>query len=96
MNKIRDEFVNYDILPSRTRYYLDAIGLTWFLNYKIRIQKIILRTIRENPVRGLLMMLGSGLPLPSDANLVTGSLDYNLGISPLFSAPGAHPIIAAM
>ena len=96
MNKIRDEFVNYDILPSRTRYYLDAIGMTWFLNYKIRIQKIILRTIRENPVRGLLMMLGSGLPLPSDANLVTGSLDYNLGISPLFSAPGAHPIIAAM
>ena len=96
MNKIRDEFVNYDILPSRTRYYLDAIGLTWFLNYKIRIQKIILRTIRENPVRGLLMMLGSGLPLPSDANLVTGSLDYNLGIYPLFSAPGAHPIIAAM
>lgn len=96
MNKIRDEFVNYDILPSRTRYYLDAIGLTWFLNYKIRIQKIILRTIRENPVRGLLMMLGSGLPLPSDANLVTGSLDYNLGISPLFSAPGTHPIIAAM
>ena len=95
--RVMDEFVNYDILPSRTRFYLDAMGLTWFLNYKIRIQKVILRTIRENPLRALFLMFSnsweSNLPNITDANLVTGSLNYNIGIGTALNGFTVHPLV---
>lgn len=98
LNRVMDEFVNYDVLPSRTRFYLDAIGLTWFLNYKIRIQKIILRTIRENPLRALFLMFGnsveSGLPNITEANLVTGSLSYNVGMGTALNGFTVHPLMS--
>lgn len=98
LNRVMDEFVNYDVLPSRTRFYLDAIGLTWFLNYKIRIQKIILRTIRENPLRALFLMFGnsveSGLPNITEANLVTGSLSYNIGMGTALNGFTVHPLVS--
>ncbi|WDR22471.1 hypothetical protein PJM42_0065 [Salmonella phage vB_SenP_UTK0001] len=98
LNRVMDEFVNYDVLPSRTRFYLDAIGLTWFLNYKIRIQKIILRTIRENPLRALFLMFGnsveSGLPNITEANLVTGSLSYNVGMGTALNGFTVHPLVS--
>ena len=95
--RVMDEFVNYDILPSRTRFYLDAMGLTWFLNYKIRIQKVILRTIRENPLRALFLMFSnsweSSLPNITDANLVTGSLNYNIGVGTALNGFTVHPLV---
>lgn len=95
--RVMDEFVNYDILPSRTRFYLDAMGLTWFLNYKIRIQKVILRTIRENPLRALFLMFSnsweSNLPNITDANLVTGSLNYNIGFGTALNGFTVHPLV---
>lgn len=95
--RVMDEFVNYDILPSRTRFYLDAMGLTWFLNYKIRIQKVILRTIRENPLRALFLMFSnsweSNLPNITDANLVTGSLNYNIGFGTALNGFTIHPLV---
>lgn len=95
--RVMDEFVNYDILPSRTRFYLDAMGLTWFLNYKIRIQKVILRTIRENPLRALFLMFSnsweSNLPNITDANLVTGSLNYNIGVGTALNGFTVHPLV---
>lgn len=98
LNRVTDEFVNYDILPSRTRFYLDAIGLTWFLNYKIRIQKIILRTIRENPLRALFLMFGItaefGLPNIMEANLATGSLSYNVGMGTALNGFTIHPLVS--
>ena len=95
--RVMDEFVNYDILPSRTRFYLDAMGLTWFLNYKIRIQKVILRTIRENPLRALFLIFSnsweSSLPNITDANLVTGSLNYNIGFGTALNGFTVHPLV---
>lgn len=95
--RVMDEFVNYDILPSRTRFYLDAMGLTWFLNYKIRIQKVILRTIRENPLRALFLMFSnsweSNLPNITDANLMTGSLNYNIGFGTALNGFTIHPLV---
>lgn len=95
--RVMDEFINYDILPSRTRFYLDAMGLTWFLNYKIRIQKVILRTIRENPLRALFLMFSnsweSNLPNITDANLVTGSLNYNIGFGTALNGFTIHPLV---
>jgi hypothetical protein len=57
--KINESFVNYNLLPGRTRDALESIGATWFLNYKIRIQKIVLSTIRENPLSFLLAGAGA-------------------------------------
>lgn len=94
--RVMDEFVNYDLLPSRARHYLDALGLTWFLNYKIRIQKILLRTFRENPLRTLLLLFhgsaSSGLPNIYDANLVTSSFDYNIGLGTAVNGFTVHPL----
>lgn len=96
--QVMSEFINYDVLPSRTRAYLDAMGLTWFLNYKIRIQKIILKTIRENPIRALFLMSHlsseSALPNITDANLITGSLDYNIGMGTAANGLTIHPMVA--
>ncbi|EDC5808849.1 hypothetical protein GAT48_03070 [Salmonella enterica] len=96
--QVMSEFINYDVLPSRTRAYLDAMGLTWFLNYKIRIQKIILKTIRENPIRALFLMSHlsseSSLPNITDANLITGSLDYNIGMGTAANGLTIHPLVA--
>ena len=96
--RVMDEFVNYDILPGQTRYYLDAIGATWFLNYKIRIQKIILRTFRDNPLRALFSILNghAGIPNITDANLLTGSLSYNLGWGTLDNGLTVHPLYNGM
>ncbi|EBV1531784.1 hypothetical protein DNY80_23120 [Salmonella enterica subsp. enterica serovar Kentucky] len=96
--QVMSEFINYDVLPSRTRAYLDAMGLTWFLNYKIRIQKIILKTIRENPIRALFLMSHlsseSALPNITDANLITGSMDYNIGMGTAANGLTIHPLVA--
>lgn len=96
LTRVKDEFVNYNILPSRTRSYLEAIGATWFLNYKIRIQKILIRTLRENPIKVLMMLSGiNSVPNIFDANAITGSFSYNLGFGNMFNGITAHPLWGA-
>uniref|UniRef100_UPI0028AF7DE0 hypothetical protein n=1 Tax=Pseudescherichia sp. TaxID=2055881 RepID=UPI0028AF7DE0 len=95
LNMLEDEFVNYALLPSRARDWNERMGFTWFLNYKLRIQKILLRSIRDNPLRFLLLGGSANavdIPNVLDANLVTGSVLPNVGMSPLFRAHEAHPL----
>lgn len=95
MKVLEDEFVNYSLLPSRARDWNERMGFTWFLNYKLRIQKIILRSIRDNPLRFMAIAGGmNAVDIPNilDANLVTHSLSPNLGMSPLFRAHEMHPL----
>jgi hypothetical protein len=54
LGKITDEFVNYDKLPGRARGYLEDTGLLWFYNYKLRITKVALSIMRNNPLHLLL------------------------------------------
>ena len=35
------------------------MGLTWFMAYKLRIQKVVLSTLRENPLRFLMAGVGA-------------------------------------
>ena len=68
LSKIRYEFVNYDMLPGRTREYLENIGLLWFYNYKLRITRTAVSMIKENPLHVILSMfapieLGIGTPI---------------------------------
>lgn len=95
LQMLEDEFVNYALLPSRSRDYLESMGATWFLNYKLRIQKILLRSMRDNPLRFLAIAGGfnaADVPNVLDANLVTNSVSPNLGMGALFRAHETHPL----
>lgn len=90
---VSEEFVNYNFLPGRTRTYLESIGMTWFMNYKMRIQKILLRHLRDNPLRALAYSAGGAavglehlyVSLPWEINY-----GYALGpIDPITNAPDA-------
>ena len=51
--RISEEYVNFDRTAGRSRAYTDNMGLTWFLNYKIRIAKVALNMMRNNPFHAL-------------------------------------------
>lgn len=104
MNRITEEFVNYNLQPGRTRSYAESMGMTWFWAYKLRVLKRALSTMRNNPFRALLMT--AGMPLMPDVPMVDagtpitdnmvsvigkGSLGYSVGLDQLWSAPGLNP-----
>ncbi len=92
---INEEFVNYSVLPGRVRSALESNGLTWFMNFKIRIMKIAAKQIRDNPVRSLALNMAVDVGGPIEDNLLTvigeGRLDYSMGFDMLFEAPELNP-----
>lgn len=60
LDEILEEFVQYNRLPGRSRDFLESTGLLWFWNYKLRIQKIAMKMLRERPFSSLMLMNGSG------------------------------------
>ena len=87
---VSETFVNYNLLPGRSRTYLEGMGMTWFMNYKLRMQKIILRNMRNNPVR-FLGSIGAGSQTGIDSMWDTfapnANWKYGTGYGQLFSAP---------
>jgi hypothetical protein len=82
------EFINYDLVDSRARTYLESVGLTWFMNFKIRSIKIAINIAKNNPASALLAlgglgMIGLDVGSPIDDNLVSktadGSIFYSVG-----------------
>lgn len=59
--KIDQEFINYDLNDSRMRSMLEANGLTWFMNFKLRSLKIGLDMMKNNPASVLLALAGAGM-----------------------------------
>jgi len=85
---IDSEFINYDLVDSRSRTYLESVGLTWFMNFKIRSIKIAMNIAKNNPASALLAlgglgMLGLEVGSPLEDNLVSktadGSIFYSVG-----------------
>ena len=86
INRIGEEFIDYDRLPGRTRNFLENWGFVWFMSYKIRTMKIALSILRENPLTALLagvIPFTDSFDTPLTANAVssffTGSWDYTTG-----------------
>ena len=86
INRIGEEFIDYDRLPGRTRNFLENWGFIWFMSYKIRAMKIALSILRENPLTALLagtIPFTDSFDTPLTANAVssffTGSWDYTTG-----------------
>lgn len=99
--RVTEEFVNYDRLPGRTRGYAESIGALWFYNFKIRISKIALSTLRNNPLHALLagtMPQPSDVGLPLEDNLFTamaeGRLGNSIGPGMGMRAPSLNPFFA--
>lgn len=61
MNVVRDEFVNYSMNRGREFDWANKVGLTWFLSYKLAIQKIIYRNLRRNTLRTLATWAGGNV-----------------------------------
>ena len=88
MERVTEEFVNYNLLPGRTRSYAESMGLTWFWAYKIRSLKIAHRHLRDNPFRALLMnvatpvlpdMPGVSVGSPITDNFLAATVDGRIG-----------------
>lgn len=74
---IRNEFVNYNLLPGRVRTTLEGLGLLWFWNFKIRTVKVALDTLRNNPLTALLWSMSPIRDLPIEG-INDGPLTDNL------------------
>ena len=75
LSKVRYEYVNYDMLPGRTREYLENMGLLWFYNYKLRIARTALSMLKENPLASLLYMVSPiSIGTPITDNIVVNTL----------------------
>lgn len=106
LEKVTEEFVNYNIPAGRGRTYLESVGLLWFWNFKVRSIKVAMRTMRDNPVRALLgtyMMpdwgsLNVGTPITD--NLLSigadGKLGYSMGPGMGFRSIFLNPWIQLM
>lgn len=100
---VREAFVDFNYLPSRTRNQLEQIGGTWFWAFKIRAIKEGLRMIRENPLRALATVgvgpeiAGPDFGSPILDNFVGTWMDdrigYSVGWGMGMRAPSLHPTV---
>ena len=70
MNVVRDEFVNYSMNRGREFDWANKVGLTWFLSYKLAIQKIIYRNLRRNTLRTLATWAGGNTARNAGIDLI--------------------------
>jgi len=76
-----DAFVNYDIPMHRMLQYTDDMGFTPFTKYFLRIQRILLKTMRENPARVLSAILLNHF-MELGPIVLDGSFTSHLGNNP--------------
>jgi hypothetical protein len=98
--KISEEFVNYNRGAGRGRDALESYGLLWFFNYSLRIQKILLSTLRERPVTGFMILNQVGPWLDVDTvasgsilnDIVNDGFDYKTGLGMGWDSFKMHPL----
>lgn len=93
--RINEEFVNFSTQPGRVRSAMERNGLSWFMAFKLRIAKIAMRQMRDNPVRALAVNAALDVGSPIEDNIFSvmaeGRLDYATGYEMLFAAPELNP-----
>lgn len=95
LNVIRDEFINYGLNRGRVFDWANKVGLTWFLSYKLGIQKILLRNLRRNFLRTATVysgakLIGTNQVVPAQNLLFDGSLRYQTSPSNLWDGFTTH------
>lgn len=96
-----DSFVNYDVPMHRTLQYTDDMGFTPFSKYFLRIQRVLMSTLRENPARVLGMVALGQLvdlgPIVLDSSWVHhfGNNPFRTGALQGFGVVDELPAVAA-
>lgn len=87
-----DSFINYDIPAHRTMQYLDDMGILMFTKYFLRIQKVLLKLVREHPTRVFGMMIFDHyvnlLPLVTESSALA-----HLGNNPFHAGAFQFPTV---
>jgi hypothetical protein len=102
LGQVTEEFIHYNFYAGRVQGALEANGLAWFMAYKLRSIKVAERTLRNNPLRTMLLMsINPDLPIfvPTgsvvDDNAVTqlmdGSIFRAFGPGMVATAPELNP-----
>lgn len=99
---VSEAFVNYNIPAGRSRTFMEAFGLAWFHNFKIRSLKSAHYIMQNNPVRALfnttlvnqVSWLGSPITDNVLATALDGRLTNSFGLGMMFRAPELNPWFA--
>lgn len=93
LRQAEDSFVNYDLPSHRSIQFLNDMGIVRFTKYYMRIQKTIMRLVREKPARGLALLAANhywaGLDSISDSHWFN-----KIGNNPL--QPGAFGYLGTL
>ncbi len=98
IQEVSDAFINYDVPMHRDLQYLDDMGLTPFLKYFMRIQRVIRGRFKHAPGKvALLLIAQSYLDFPSPLD---NSILFTFGNNPMsigaLQLPGLIPEIATI
>lgn len=93
LRQAEESFVNYDLPSHRNVQFLNDMGVVMFTKYYMRIQKVIMRLVREKPARGLALVMANHYIQGLDS--ITDSTWFNrLGRNPL--QPGAFGYLGTL
>lgn len=101
MLEVDQEFINYDLNDSRLRTGLEGVGLTWFMNFKLRSLKVALSLLKNNPATVLMSMMGANILGVDTGTVVTdnvagaagkGTLDNAFGWGMAEAGIRLHPV----
>jgi hypothetical protein len=85
-----EAFINYDIALPKKVQYLDDLGILPFTKYFLRIQRVLVKSFRENPARVLSLALLNNFmnlgPIVLDSSFV-----HHIGNMPLYGGALRFP-----
>ena len=96
-----DAFVNYDVPMHKSLQWTDDMGFTMFTKYFLRIQRVLMKTFKEHPLRVLMMAslnhyvnLG---PIVLDSSFIhhMGNNPFNLGALQYLSVWDELPVVGS-
>lgn len=92
LHQVSEAFINYDIPMHRTMQYIDDMGLGMFNKYFFRIQRVLLKTSKENPARVLAMLLMKNY-LVNIPTVLDSSAIHHIGNNPFSSGALQLPFL---
>jgi hypothetical protein len=58
---INEVFISYDVPTSKSIQYMNDMGLITFTKYYLRVQKVILKVVKEKPANAMILLMSQGL-----------------------------------
>lgn len=98
MKEAVEAFVNYDIPQHKLMQYGNDMGLLWFTKYYLRIQKVVFKAMRREPVRLMMLLMGQryfdvDVAEPADSFMLENSPTNKVGfIDNIVRGLGSHPV----